>query len=172
MDSAETPTKDVHEALLCKHDKWDPELITLDVLGEAVQHLVDEGYVDTDKKKGFIRRTEKECARERNAAGSRQKPKLHTMNVYSGDVVNERIDFCRLAKEVGQAELAGYDMEGYAFFHSVRSNDKRAKAIFVKGVSNFGSKKSRMDYYKKYCAASATAFVCHLLKGRPYLFSL
>ena len=97
-------------------------------------------------------------------------PVIGTAEVYTGDIVDENINFKRLGEETGQRKLAGYEMEGYAFLKSAEENLPRAHRLFAKGVSDLGTPRSKMDYYQPYCAASAMAVVCHLFKGRDFLF--
>ena len=99
-------------------------------------------------------------------------PVIGTAEVYSGDTVNENIEFEKIGKETAQRKLAGYEMEGYSFLYSAQENLPRAHRLFAKGVSDLGTSRSKMDYYQPYCAASAMAVVFHLFKGRDFLFSI
>ena len=80
--------------------------------------------------------------------------------------MKETADWDGMADRVGR-KLIGYDMEGFGFYDGCkRYLAGRSKWIFVKGVSDYATKdtKIRDKSYQKYCCASATAFVFHLAK--------
>ena len=99
-------------------------------------------------------------------------PKIHMNEFVSGDNLKETADWDAMAERVGP-KLTGYDMEGFGFYDGCKLFLGRSKRIFVKGVSDYASKDTKISdkSYQKYCCASATALVFHLAKlGDATLF--
>ena len=92
-----------------------------------------------------------------------RQPVIHVNEFVSGDNLKVNADWEAMAKRVGR-KLTGYDMEGFGFYNSCKSYLKSSKRIFVKGVSDYASKDTKISdkSYQKYCCASATAFVFYL----------
>ena len=133
--------------------------------------LESEGSVSSDET--GVTLTEKGKVSTHCSTQGRRKagPCLHKGGVLSGDLEDEDTDFDAIRKAEGQDSLIGYEKGGgYALFHNVQSSFRTAKAIFVNGVADFGTKSSQMPYYRDYCTASATAFICFLLKAHLAYF--
>ena len=146
---------------------------------EAVEKLKNEGYIRvkgqyddvlsrTDAGQKYVEQNSERSPKGHTVFPKYQRmPKIHTNGIFSGDVA---VDFEKAAESVGQRKLIGYDMEGYSFMHSVMGNLNNTMALFAKGVSDLGTGRSKMRFFQGYCTASATAFVCHVIKGRSFLF--
>ena len=99
-------------------------------------------------------------------------PKIHMNEFVSGDNLKETADWDAMAERVGR-KLTGYEMEGFGFYYGCNRYLGSSKRIFVKGVSDYASKDTKISdkSYQKYCCASATALVFHLAKlGDASLF--
>ncbi|XP_065826158.1 uncharacterized protein [Oscarella lobularis] len=90
-------------------------------------------------------------------------PKIHMNEFVSGDNLKETADWDAMAERVGR-KLTGYEMEGFGFYYGCKRYLGSSKRIFVKGVSDYASKDTKIfnKSYQKYCSASATALVLYL----------
>ncbi|XP_065839822.1 uncharacterized protein [Oscarella lobularis] len=173
----------VYRAIKKEKPEWTKEAISIHTLKEVVCkiQLETEGFVtsnDAFGEKMSLERTSKgqQYVEAKSVGGQTDFPKNPTnpaiciAEVYSGNTANENINFKKIGEDERPRKFAGYEMEGYSFLCSAEKNLPRAHRLFAKGVSDLGSPQSKMDYYQPYCAASAMAVVCHLFKGRDFLF--
>eukprot|EP00118_Oscarella_pearsei_P019951 m.214806 g.214806 ORF g.214806 m.214806 type:complete len:622 (+) comp39819_c0_seq32:51-1916(+) len=145
---------------------------------EAVEKLLDAGQLTKEgrkKKQDVVKVSEKgriyivENIDEEELEATRN-PQVLTGPVLTIDVVSENLKFSDLRKVAANRKLVGAEMEGYSFLFSADSNMQYKNAVFIKVVSDYGSKRSKMDYYQPYCASSAAAFLCYFIKRNPQLF--
>ena len=97
---------------------------------------------------------------------------VNTNIFLTGDSLQEDADWDAMAERIGR-KLTGYDMEGYGFYSGCERYLGGSKKIFVKGVSDYASKDTKVPdkSYQKYCCGSATAFICYLSElGKNSLF--
>ena len=115
--------------------EWPKEMISIPTLREMVSEVLleTEDFVtsnDTFGAKMSLERTSKGEKYHEKMSGDGlldfpedpSNPVIRTDEVYSGDIVNENIDFKRLGEETGLRKLAGYEMEGYSFLYSAEEN--------------------------------------------------
>ena len=99
-------------------------------------------------------------------------PVIHRDELCTGNTLKVNADWEAMAERVGR-KLSGYEMEGFGFYNGCELYLGSSKRIFVKGVSDYASKDTKISdkSYQKYCCASATAFICYLAKlGKVSLF--
>eukprot|EP00118_Oscarella_pearsei_P019573 m.208664 g.208664 ORF g.208664 m.208664 type:complete len:510 (+) comp39712_c2_seq53:45-1574(+) len=99
-----------------------------------------------------------------------ENPEIHTDTTLTINVVSEDFDFEQARQQQGQRKIIGAEMEGFAFLDGVKSYLPQSQAIFIKGVSDLATNETKMDYYQHYCAASAAAYLCYMLRSRRFLF--
>ncbi|XP_065844440.1 uncharacterized protein [Oscarella lobularis] len=142
---------------------------------QAVQRMIELGHLkNVDKRRGedvvalakegkeYFQREVPEKARKIRL------PKVHTDPVLTINQVNVSIKFSDVRKTVASRKLIGVEMEGYYFlFHAAHEENH---AVFIKAASDFGTERSKLKYYQKYCASSATAYLCYLISNNPQLF--
>eukprot|EP00118_Oscarella_pearsei_P019955 m.214829 g.214829 ORF g.214829 m.214829 type:complete len:373 (+) comp39819_c0_seq42:126-1244(+) len=145
---------------------------------EAVEKLLDEGHLQKEGKrqgKDIVRVSDKGRTYimeniDEDELNATRNPKVLTGPVLTIDVVSENLEFGDLRKAAANRKLVGAEMEGYSFLFSADSNMQYKNAVFIKVVSDYGSKRSKMDYYQPYCASSAAAFLCYFINRNPQLF--
>ena len=175
----ETTVCTVYEQMKQDKPEWS-SVIEIEIVEQLVEEILleKENYVASKsltsdfRNRPLERTSEGENYVQKNLGKIRrpEDPVVITAAVNTGDVVSEGLSYKKLSKEVAQRGLSGYEMEGYAFLYSAEENLPKAKHLFVKGVSDFATSQSKMDYYQEYCAASAMAYVCHLFKGQDTFF--
>eukprot|EP00118_Oscarella_pearsei_P004089 m.16981 g.16981 ORF g.16981 m.16981 type:complete len:489 (+) comp27256_c0_seq1:723-2189(+) len=139
---------DVEEAL----EKLEQSKMLVNMEGDF--RILREGETRADNIDRHYKKSSKEL----------KDPVVHTETLLTIDVVSEDLNFEQFREDLQQRKIFGVEMEGYAFLFYANAFLKGAKAILIKGISDLASENTKMDYYQPFCAASSTAFLCHLIK--------
>ena len=144
---------------------------------QAVQRMLELGHLkNVDKRRGenvVALAEEGKAYFEREVsveARQMRLPKVHTDPVLTINQVNVNMKFSAVRKTVASRKLIGVEMEGYSFLFHANSAHEKNHAVFIKAASDFGTDRSKLKYYQKYCASSATAYLCYLISNNLQLF--
>ena len=75
----------------------------------------------------------------------------------------------KLKNQANQRKASGFDMEGYGYLSYAGKHLGMLTTWFVKVVTDYATKESKMDYYQDYGACLAAAFFLHILEKNAYL---
>ena len=158
--------------------EWPKKVITLKVVEEALDKLVDMKYAETDeegRKFKIASAGEEEIKKVKETEHfprTDEGPKFWHDPVLQGNHMESAMDdrkWDAQAQRAGQRKLVGYEMEGHTFSSQILKWCKDVNLLFVKVASDVGDKTYKMDYYQEYAACVAAAFALHVLKTTPSL---
>ena len=167
---------EVHRKLFSAYENWPETIITKEVVKEALGILKCE-YVTEDDKKFSINEKGRKCIKDIESdsdfpRSDSQDPEVNKNPMISGAfVLDDMTDkhWEKLKDQAGNRKASGFDMEGYGYLSYAGKHLGMLTTWFVKVVTNFATKESKMDYYQHYGACLAAAFFLHVLEKNPYL---
>ena len=167
---------EVLKGLFSAYENWPENVITKEVVKEALgilkrEHVTENGKKFSINEKGInmIDDIESDSHFPRSDPPD---PAVNNNPIIAGDLVRVGMTpelWGELKGQVGQRKASGFEMEGYGFLRYAEDHLTTFDTWFVKVVTDYATKQSKMDYYQYYGACLAAAFFVHVLEKNKSL---